>query len=202
MTQIPPLITVIAVINSIGTNVDTDGVGVIDILLLPSGIGILDQNYVVIIDWGGGEIDRLPLGPFNANTPPTGIARFDASLIPYRISHLYLQNPNTSDPTADIPVRVTAQVDALNRIRFTDSQAIDQQLSASADTLLEVPATGLVSLYFVLPQTPTIQKQLAFARDNTELPTTLTLANNRSELVVNTSTTTSVQQQRKIVLRS
>ncbi len=201
MTQIPPLVQVIAVINSIGLNVDTDGVGVIDILLSPSGIGVLDQNYDLTIDWGGGAIDRLPLGPKDVNTRDPGIPRFDASLTPYRISHQYLQNPNANDPTADIAVRVKAQVDSLNRIRFTDSTGIDQRLSASSDTLLLVPSTGLVSLFFVLPQTPTIQKQLAFARDNTDVSVPRTVTSERSDLPVNTFTTSSVQQQRKIILR-
>ncbi len=201
VTQLPPLVQVIAVVNSIGVNVDTDGVGVIDILLSPSGTGVLDRNYDLTIDWGGGEIDRLPLGPTNANTTPTGVNRFDASPTAYRVSHLYRQNPNTSDPSANIPVRVTAQVDSLNRIRFVDSQGIAQRLSASSDAELVVPSTGLVSLYFVLPQTPTIQKQLAFARDNTELPVARVVASDRSELPVSTTSVSSVQTQRKIVLR-
>lgn len=201
ISRLPPLVQVRPVVNFLGVNVDSLGVASIQLQLGGPSPAIVDKNFSVIIDWGDGQIDTLPNGPLSTGTINPNITRFDASGTVYQITHQYLGNPNPNDPIAKIPVRVTVGVDALNRIQFNDSLGANANLVQVVDENFEVPAAGLFSLRFDIPQTPSVPNRLVF---NTSLaianPATATAATKPADILTSSSDS-SAEQERSYVLR-
>jgi hypothetical protein len=157
----PPVVSVRPTVNSLGVNVDSEGFATLQIQL--GSAGFIDRNFSVVIDWGDGQIDRFPIGSLSPLTIDPQVSRFDGSGNSYAITHQYLGNPNPTDPIADIPVKVTVGIDALNRIQFTDAQGPVKSQSTVVNEVLVTPAAGLISLRFDLPQAPTIPTRLIFS---------------------------------------
>jgi hypothetical protein len=149
-------------VNSLGVNVDTQGLATIQIQLGGANPALIDRNFSVVVDWGDKQIDNFPNGPFSPFTTDPQISRFDASGIIYEITHQYQGNPNPADPISNIPVQVTVRIDALNRIQFNDSQGPVTSLSQVVNESLATPAAGLFTLRFDLPQAPTIPNRIVF----------------------------------------
>ncbi len=162
VTVLPPLVSVRPTVNSIGVNVDSEGFATLQIQLGSASPALIDRNFSVVIDWGDKQIDQLPNGMISPSTTNPQIARFDGSGVIYQITHQYQGNPNPLDPIADIPVKVTVGVDALNRIQFNDSKGPVTSLSYVVNESLVTPAAGLISLRFDLPQAPTIPNRIVF----------------------------------------
>jgi len=201
LTRIPPLVSVQPVVNSASVNVDSEGVASILVQLGGPNPILVDRNFSVVIDWGDNQVDHLPNGLISSGTTNPQIARFDASGVNYQITHRYLGNPSPNNPVADIPISVKVGADSLNRIQFTDSQDAASSLFQVVNASLVVPAAGLFSLNFVLPQTPTFQNRFVF---NNALPidnsTTSSQAVKSAEIEVSSSNS-SVEQKRSYVLR-
>ncbi|MDX1927077.1 MAG: hypothetical protein SFV81_11195, partial [Pirellulaceae bacterium] len=162
VTAMPPLVQVRPTVNSLGVNVDSEGLATIQIQLGSASPALIDRNFSVVIDWGDNEIDRFPIGSLSQFTVDPQISRFDGSGVIYQITHQYQGNPNPNDPIADIPVKVTVGIDALNRIQFNDAQGPVSSLSTVVNQNLVTPAAGLISLRFELPQAPTIPNRIVF----------------------------------------
>ncbi len=162
VTKIPPLVSVQPKVNSLGVNVDSLGLASVQLQLGGANPPLVDRNFSVVIDWGDRQIDNFPNGSISPLTINPQISRFDASGVIYEITHQYQGNPNLADPIADIPVRVTVGIDALNRIQFNDSQGAASSLSQVVNERFVVPAAGLFSLRFDLPQAATVQSRIAF----------------------------------------
>ncbi|MEQ1825484.1 MAG: hypothetical protein ABL921_06040 [Pirellula sp.] len=192
VTRIPTLVSVRPVVNPLGVNVDSQGLAAIEIQLGGPNPPLVDRNFSVEIDWGDRQIDRFP----NLQIP-----RLDASGEVYQFMHQYLGNPNPSDPIADIPVTVTVGIDALNRIQFNDSQGPISGLTQVVNQNFVVPAAGLFSLRFDLPQSATIQNRFVF-NNSSDFQTNVNVAPAiaTTEIVVSSSSST-VEKGRTYVLR-
>jgi hypothetical protein len=162
VTQIPPVVSVRPKINSLGVNVDSLGVATVQIQLGGVNPTVIDRNFSVVVDWGDNQIDNFPNGSISPLTINPQISRFDASGVIYEITHQYQGNPNLADPIADIPVKVAIGVDALNRIQFTESQVPATSLTQVVNESFVVPAAGLFTLRFDLPQAATLQSRFLF----------------------------------------
>ena len=201
VTRIPPLVWVQTVVNFDGVNVDSEGVASILVQLGGPNPILVDRNFSVVIDWGDNQVDHFPNGLISSGTTNPQIARFDASGVNYQITHKYLGNPNPSDPVADIPVSVKVGVDSLNRIQFSDSQNVASSQFQVVNEKLVVPAAGLFSLSFVIPQTPSVQTRLVFNNaSQAENATASSLTVKSAEFEVSSSNS-SVEQKRTYVLR-
>ena len=201
VTRIPPLVWAQTVVNFDGVNVDSEGVASILVQLGGPNPILVDRNFSVVIDWGDNQVDHFPNGLISSGTTNPQIARFDASGVNYQITHKYLGNPNPSDPVADIPVSVKVGVDSLNRIQFSDSQNVASSQFQVVNEKLVVPAAGLFSLSFVIPQTPSVQTRLVFNNaSQAENATASSLTVKSAEFEVSSSNS-SVEQKRTYVLR-
>lgn len=201
ISRLPTLVQVRPVVNFLGVNVDSLGVASIQLQLGGPNPPVVDKNFSVIIDWGDGQIDTLPNGTISNGTINPNITRFDASGAIYQITHQYLGNPNPNDPIAKIPVRVTVGVDALNRIQFNDSVGASSSLVQIVDEKFEVPAAGLFSLRFDIPQTPSVPTRLVF---NSSLAIANVAAPNATAKpadIQTSSSDSSAEQERSYVLR-
>ncbi len=155
----------------------------------------------MVIDWGDKEIDNFPNGRISPLTTNPRISRFDASGVIYEITHQYLGNPNVSDPIADIPVKVTVGVDALNRIQFNDSQGAITSLSEVASQSLVVPAAGLFTLRLELPQAATALSRFVFSNSEfVQSDNAVAIPVGSAEIVVS-SGGSAVEKGRSYVLR-
>ena len=162
VTRIPPLVSARPSINSLGVNVDSLGLATIQIQLGGANPALIDRNFSIVVDWGDNEIDNFPNGSISPLTINPQISRFDASGVVYAITHQYQGNPNPADPIADIPIKVTVGIDALNRIQFNESQVPVTSLTQVVNERFVVPAAGLFTLRFDLPQTATLQGRIVF----------------------------------------
>ena len=201
VTELPPQLLTQAVTNSLGVHVDQNGYANIQILLGAAIAPFVDRNFGLNINWGDGQVDRLPGGPIVSGTTDPGIARYDANGLFYQITHQYLTNPSSSNPYANIPVTVSISVDALGRIQISDSATSTSLLSASQMLSLEVPSTGLFSLSFRLPQAASVQLPFAFNRVGTFNETVSQTLAVKSLEQVSFSTEVAVKAERTYVLR-
>ena len=201
VTAIPPLVNVRPTVNSLGINVDSEGFATLQIQLGSASPALIDRNFSVVIDWGDKEIDRFPIGSISPLTVDPQISRFDGSGVIYQITHKYQGNPNPNDPIADIPVKVTVGIDALNRIQFNDSQGPVANLSKVVNESLVTPAAGLISLRFDLPQAPTIPNRIVFNNSGAVQPaSSIAPVVSSAEITISTSGSAS-EKSRSYVLR-
>ncbi|MEI7462287.1 MAG: hypothetical protein WCK15_23065, partial [Pirellula sp.] len=151
LSKIPTPVKVSPITDAFGVSVSSEGVTTIEIRLGDTNPVIVDQNLAVKVVWAAGEVDDFTTGTLSRTTTNPNIARFDATGVPVRITHQYLDNPS-ADPTASIPINVEVGVDAKGRIQLSDSQGIDTSKLQVIPVELRVPTSGLVSLRFNLPQ--------------------------------------------------
>ncbi len=202
ITQLPPLIKVVPIVNASNTNVDPLGVVSLNLTLGTSNPVSLDRNLSLVVNWGNNEIDNFPNGPISPGTTQPIVGAVNAFGVTQVVTHQYLfGNPNTKDPTANIPISVTVGVDALNRVSFTGSSSASSSLTQLVNVNLVVPAGGLFSLRFDLPQTPNFQNRIVFVNSTPiATPSGATVAVKNIEPEVSSSDS-SVEPERSYVLR-
>ncbi len=201
VSRVPPLASAQPTVNPLGVNVDSQGIASIQIQLGGPNPALIDRNFSVVIDWGDREIDNFPDGSMSPLTINPRISRFDASGVVYEITHQYLGNPKPNDPIADIPVTVTIGIDALNRIKFNDSQGPVTSLTIVVNQNFVVPAAGLFSLRFDLPQGATLQNRIVFSNSVSVQPNSIIAPLIASVEIVVSSESSAVEKVRTYVLR-
>ena len=133
-------------------------------------------------------------------TTNPNIARFDATGVPVRITHQYLDDPDL-DPTSSIPINVEVGVDAKGRIQLSDSQGLDTRILQVIPVELKVPASWHVLFRFDLPQAPSASRPLVFDRILVAISTASTEVAPKLQAIESTSSESSADSERKFVLR-
>jgi hypothetical protein len=201
LSKIPTPVNVSPIADAFGVSVTADGVTTVAIRLGDTNPVIVDQNLAVKIFWGPDDVDDFTTGTLSSTTTNPNIARFDATGVPVLITHRYSSNPNLTDPTASIPIKVEVGVDAKGRIQLSDSQGLDTRINQVIPAELRVPTLGLVSLRFDLPQAPSASRPLVFDRILVTQSTANTEVSPKLQVIESTSAETSADGERKYVLR-
>jgi hypothetical protein len=200
LSKIPTPVEVSPITDAFGVSVSSEGVTTIEIRLGDTNPVIVDQNLAVKVVWEDGEVDDFTKGTLSRTTTNPNIERFDATGVPVRITHQYLDNPS-ADPTASIPINVEVGVDAKGRIQLSDSQGLDTSKLQVIPVELRVPTSGLVSLRFDLPQATNASRQLVFDRIFATQSTANTEVAQKLQVIETNSAESSADNDRKYVLR-
>ena len=200
LSKIPTSVEVSPITDAFGVSVSAEGVTTIEIRLGDTNPVIVDQNLAVKIFWEAGEVDDFTTGMLSLTTTNPNIARFDATGVPVRITHQYLDDPDL-DPTSSIPINVEVGVDAKGRIQLSDSQGLDTRILQVIPVELKVPASWHVLFRFDLPQAPSASRPLVFDRILVAISTASTEVAPKLQAIESTSSESSADSERKFVLR-
>ncbi|MCL4205578.1 MAG: hypothetical protein KJ000_24115 [Pirellulaceae bacterium] len=141
-TPPPPIAVVVVPVDQGGSNVNSAGIGYIDVTVNDPGV----VNYQIEVDWGDGTVlTYRPEGTFSGGND-------FVSEDTYRLSYVYQPDnlPDPENPAAPIPVKVTIRYDGRNVedsaggfVRGIVFREGGGELSTTVETELTVPGTGL-----------------------------------------------------------